>query len=201
MKKAAICGALLALLAGNSYGETISGNFLFHSKDGKVVGIKAPAGLVALDDGPQMKLSGVLSLDKIKTCDEVEISFTRSEKRRVIDKVTFRKAAGSAVCDVSLKSLPLAQLNKAQADRSATLLDVRSPEEFNKAHLDGAINIPLGELEAKIPGLPKDKPLIVYCHSGRRAVFASQLLQEKGIASACVKGRFTVKDGKAQIME
>jgi rhodanese-related sulfurtransferase len=201
MKKISICVALLALLAGNAYGETVNGQFLFHSKDGKVVGIKSLSGLVALNDGQQMQVSGVSSVDSIKTCDEIEIDFTWNGKQRVINSILFKKGADSASCDQQSKPLPLAQLNKALMDRSATVLDVRAADEYAKAHLEGALNIPLGEIEAKISELPNDKPIIIYCHSGRRAAFAADLLQEKGVNSSFVKGKFTIKDGKPQIIE
>jgi rhodanese-related sulfurtransferase len=201
MRKSSIGVLLLALVAGNAAGETLNGQFLFHSKDGKVVGIKSPAGLVALDDGQQMQVNGVSSIDSFKSCDEVEIDFTRTGKQRVINSIALKKGAGSASCDTPSKPLPLSRLNKALADKSATILDIRAADEYAKAHLDGAINIPLGEIEAKIPELPKDKPIIIYCHTGRRAAFAAGLLQEKGVGSGYVKGKFTVKDGKAQIIE
>jgi len=190
-----------ALFAGAASAETITGRFLFHSKDGRVVGIVSPAGLVALDDGPTMQVRGISSLGDIKTCDEVEIDFTRTGKLRVIDAVVFKKKAGSTACDPDVKPLPLAELNRALADRSATILDVRASGEYAKGHLDGAISLPLGEIEAKMTELPKDKPIIIYCQSGRRAAFASVLLREHGIGSSYVKGKFTEKDGKPQIIE
>lgn len=49
-----------------------------------------------------------------------------------------------------------------------TLVDVRSPGEFAAGHIPGAINIPLEEVEARLPDLPKNRVVLV-CHSGRRA--------------------------------
>jgi len=201
MKKTSICLALLALLAGNASGETSSGQYLFHSKDGKVVGIKSQAGLVALNDGQQIQVSGVSSIDKLKSCDEVEFNYAWHGKQRVIDAIALKKAAESTTCEPQVKPVPVPQLTKALADKSASVLDVRGAEEFAKSHFDGAINFPLADIEAKIPELPKDKPIIIYCHSGRRAAFATALLQEKGVSSSYVKGKFAVKDGKPQIIE
>jgi rhodanese-related sulfurtransferase len=188
------------LLAGTASAETVTGRFLFHSKAGKVVGITSPSGLMALNDGPKMQVSGVSSPGDLKPCDEVEIDFTRNGKQLVINAIAFKKAAETATCGPKLEPTPLAVLNKALADKSATILDVRGPEEYAEAHLDGAISIPLAEVEARYPELPKVKPIIIYCHSGVRAAFASALLQEHGIGSSYVKGKFTVKDGKPQII-
>ena len=62
------------------------------------------------------------------------------------------------------------------------IIDVRESYEFSSGHLDGAINIPLSELEADFciatQGLDKNDEIIVYCRSGSRASFVqAQLLQ------------------------
>lgn len=51
------------------------------------------------------------------------------------------------------------------------LLDVNDPEAFAKAHARGAKNVPLAELEARLPSVVKNKalPLILVCSNGARA--------------------------------
>lgn len=50
------------------------------------------------------------------------------------------------------------------------LLDVREDSEWDEGHIKGAMHIALGELNIKTANeIPKDKPLYVYCRSGRRA--------------------------------
>jgi rhodanese-related sulfurtransferase len=56
------------------------------------------------------------------------------------------------------------------------ILDVRTKEEFDSGHLESAMLIPLDELESRLSELPKDKPIIVYCRSGRRSTQASEIL-------------------------
>ncbi len=58
----------------------------------------------------------------------------------------------------------------------ALLLDVRTRHEFKEKHLEGALNIPVGELETRISELPKDITLVIYCQSGRRSRKATQML-------------------------
>ena len=59
-----------------------------------------------------------------------------------------------------------------------TILDVRRPDEFEKGHIPGAINIPHTEISDRAQEVLKDKDalILVYCRSGRRSKFASQLL-------------------------
>jgi len=63
------------------------------------------------------------------------------------------------------------------------LLDVRNPDEFTICRVDGAILMPLHELIHRCDDLPRDKPIIVYCHHGVRSLRAVQLLQQSGFAN------------------
>lgn len=60
------------------------------------------------------------------------------------------------------------------------ILDVRTIEEYNLSHIDGAINIPLDELRENLEKLDKSKEIIVHCHSGLRSYLACRILQQKG---------------------
>ena len=61
------------------------------------------------------------------------------------------------------------------------LIDVRQPGEYAKAHLPGALLIPLGELAERASELDEDKYLIVYCRSGVRSKTACQILTRLGM--------------------
>lgn len=58
--------------------------------------------------------------------------------------------------------------------KGAVLLDVRSPEEFAKGHLDGAINLDYSKISTDIEGLiaDKNKTVIVYCSAAKRSTQA-----------------------------
>jgi len=62
----------------------------------------------------------------------------------------------------------------------ATLLDVRTDQEWNEGHLDGARHIPVDEVSGRIDEIPKDKSVVTYCRSGGRASRAAQTLQAAG---------------------
>lgn len=75
------------------------------------------------------------------------------------------------------KSEAVALLNK-----GALLLDVRSTGEFASEQVDGAVNVPLDSLEARIAGVAPDKnhPVLVHCLSGTRSAFAVRTLRRLG---------------------
>ncbi len=56
-----------------------------------------------------------------------------------------------------------------------TVVDVRTPDEFQAGHVPGAVNIPYDEMEKRYAELgPPSTPLVLYCHSGRRSGVAVQ---------------------------
>lgn len=69
---------------------------------------------------------------------------------------------------------------KALVTAGATLLDVRTVDEFQELHLPGAKNVPLHELGGALASLPKDKPVVVYCAVGARSASAAALLAKAG---------------------
>lgn len=66
--------------------------------------------------------------------------------------------------------------------RGALIVDVRSAGEFRSMHLQGAVNVPLDELETKLPAVAKDKsqPLLVHCLSGTRSGLAIGRIKSLG---------------------
>jgi molybdopterin/thiamine biosynthesis adenylyltransferase/rhodanese-related sulfurtransferase len=76
---------------------------------------------------------------------------------------------------------------------AATFLDVRELDEFEQGTIPGAVFIPRGHLESKVENqIPdRDRPVIVYCASGVRSVFAAKTLAELGYADvASMAGGF-----------
>ena len=67
-----------------------------------------------------------------------------------------------------------------KGDEAAYVLDVRSPEEYASGHVPGAVNIPYDQLASRISEVPKDKDVVLYCKSGRRAGIAAETLAGQG---------------------
>lgn len=61
------------------------------------------------------------------------------------------------------------------------VLDVRSPREWEGGHIDGAVNIPLADLERRAAEVPTGRPVAIVCRSGYRSSIAGSLLQRRGI--------------------
>ena len=75
-----------------------------------------------------------------------------------------------------------------------TLLDVRPAQEYRAAHIEGAVSVPLRELETHLGSLPKERDVVAYCR-GPYCVLAPQavtLLQARGYRA------FALGDGVAE---
>lgn len=69
------------------------------------------------------------------------------------------------------------------ADERPVIVDVREPQEFRVAHLPGAINIPVRELNARIGEIRSARAVVFVCRSGARSLTASGIAHRSGIAS------------------
>jgi rhodanese-related sulfurtransferase len=88
---------------------------------------------------------------------------------------------------VPLEITAAAARQRLTEDRKTVLLDVREPEEFALAHIEGSLLIPMqsipGELQ-RLEGLADEGDLLVLCHHGVRSLQVAAWLQARGIENA-----------------
>lgn len=70
----------------------------------------------------------------------------------------------------------------------ASVVDVRSPEEYAGGHVPGAVNIPLEQVESRRDEFTFDSPTHVICQSGGRSIKASESLAARGVQALSVGG-------------
>jgi NADPH-dependent 2,4-dienoyl-CoA reductase/sulfur reductase-like enzyme/rhodanese-related sulfurtransferase len=81
---------------------------------------------------------------------------------------------------------PWSELHTAEA----FLLDVREPAEFHAGCLDGAVNIPLGQLRDRMDELPRNRQIWINCGVGQRAYYACRLLSQNGFRVSNLSGGY-----------
>ena len=79
----------------------------------------------------------------------------------------------------NLLELNIEDQNIQERTKGHIIVDVRSKEEYETGHLEGAINIPYDEIDENI-GLDRDKTIMVYCKSGVRSYEAYNRLINLG---------------------
>jgi len=67
-----------------------------------------------------------------------------------------------------------------ESNSSLIILDVRTREEYESGHIEGAILIPVSELEDRLDELSKEEELLVYCRTGNRSSSAVNILKANG---------------------
>lgn len=83
----------------------------------------------------------------------------------------------------NFKSLPVDEFATLIADPEVQRLDVRTVAEYSEGHIAGSINVNVLDKEFEkvaVDVLQKDKPVALYCRSGKRSKQAATILSEKG---------------------
>lgn len=71
----------------------------------------------------------------------------------------------------------------------ATIIDVRSPDEYDEGHYKNARNIPVDSLPNRLDEIgAKDAPVVVYCASGGRSAVAAMILKSRGFTDVTNAG-------------
>jgi len=156
--------------------------FIFRKSNGKVLGAQALG-----EDGPAVdKRISALAMAiqmgaTIYDLEEAELCYS-PQFGSAKDAVNF---AGMVAADVLRGDMPLSHW---EAVDKAFLLDVREPVELAVEAVPGALNIPLGQLRARLGELPRDREIHVICRSGQRAYYATRMLLQKGFKARTLAG-------------
>jgi rhodanese-related sulfurtransferase len=67
-------------------------------------------------------------------------------------------------------------------------LDVREPYEWVAGHIEGAIHIPIAEIQSRFEELDKETPLVVVCQVGQRSALVSEFLAGHGYDAQNLEG-------------
>ena len=80
------------------------------------------------------------------------------------------------------------------ADDTLTLLDVRSPAEYERSHVEGWLNFPLDDIRKRLGELDKTKPVYLMCQIGLRGYIASRILVQHGFTVYNLSGGYRLYD-------
>ena len=80
----------------------------------------------------------------------------------------------------SVKNVGVEEFDKLRADKKNVVLDVRTPEEFAKGHIPGAVNVDFNapDFQKKVAELDKSKTYLVHCAAGVRSAKACTVMDK-----------------------
>jgi rhodanese-related sulfurtransferase len=65
-------------------------------------------------------------------------------------------------------------------DHEMTLVDVRTPREYDDLHIEGSVNVPLPDLRIRYAELDPDTPTVMICGGGQRSSMGASILKQRG---------------------
>lgn len=83
----------------------------------------------------------------------------------------------------AVRRLAPAELMTLRRSASALVIDVREQAEYAVAHLENAVNIPVGELQRRIAELPSSRTTVFVCRSGGRSLTAASIAVRAGLVN------------------
>lgn len=109
---------------------------------------------------------------------------------RHLDPARYTAACGaSATSDLTMPAhdVPLevsvaeAQRLRQSAPERTLIIDVREPFELAICRVDGAEHIPMRQIPEQVDALPRDRHLLILCHSGGRSYRVTEFLRARGL--------------------
>lgn len=91
----------------------------------------------------------------------------------------------------SISTVPATEFAQIIKADSVVVLDVRTAEEYDAGHIEGARNIDVLDESFKataVATLPKEKTVAVYCRSGKRSLKAAGILAKEGYRVVNLRG-------------
>lgn len=91
--------------------------------------------------------------------------------------------AGFVAENILSNKMKVVYWNEIMQHENEVLIDVRTEQEYNAAHIPGAINIPVDELRNRITEIPNAENIVLYCAVGQRGYLASRILLQHGFSN------------------
>lgn len=162
----------------------ISLKLIFDRRDGRVVGAQAlgKSGVEKRIDVISMAIqhqATVFDLEESELCYAPQFGTAK-------DPVNL---AGMIAANVMRGDIALAHWEDIH-NTEALILDVRTPEEFKRDQVEGALNMPLDEIRDRMNELPRDREIWTYCFVGQRSYYATRALTQYGFNVKNVSGGF-----------
>jgi len=160
--------------------KPIAMKVLFRQSDGRLLGAQA-LGVDGVDKRISALAMALQMGATVYDLEEAELCYA-PQFGSAKDPVNF---VGMVAADVLRGDMPISHWDSAKGE---FILDVREPFELAVETIPGAVNIPLGQLRARLKELPRDRDIHVICRSGQRAYMATRILLQNGFRARDVSG-------------
>lgn len=159
-------------------------------KKGKIYGAQA-VGEEGVDKRIDIVATAIKAGMKVQDLQDIEITYAppfNSAK----DPVNIAGYSAENILKGDLKVISYDQLHSFIKENDALLLDVRTPKEFSRGYIEGAVNINVDDLRERIGELDKNKTYVIYCQVGLRGYLANRILRNLGYNAVNLNGGYNL---------
>lgn len=160
---------------------------LFNGKTGELYGAQA-VGKDGVDKRIDIIATAIKGELTVEDLPELELTYAPpfgSAK----DVVNMAGYAALNIMEGISQNIQLHELEEVK-NSGAVLVDVRTAAEFERGNIPGFVNFPLNNLRDSMSELPKNKEIILSCHSGQRSYIASRMLEQHGFKVKNLDGSY-----------
>ncbi len=169
-------------------GTNMTIKLVFNPKDGKMYGAQI-VGFAGVDKRIDVLSTAIRSGLTVHDLVDLELAYAPPFSTAK-DPVNMTGYMAENVINGTIKQFYIENICQLPIDGSVTFLDVRTPAEYKRGHLETAINIPVDELRDHLSELDKNKKIYVNCQSGFRSYLACRILTAHGFDCAHLAGGY-----------
>ena len=160
---------------------------LFRGDDGSILGAQI-VGADGVDKRIDVIATAIQARMTVFDLEEVELAYS-PQFGSAKDAINM---AGFVAAGVARGDYPQTQVEDLAAalGENGVILDVRTIDEHRRGAIESAIHIPIDSLRNHLNELPRDRPIVVYCHAGQRGYVATRLLRQEGFNAINLAGGF-----------
>ncbi len=168
---------------------------IFSIEDGRILGAQA-VGQEGVDKRIDVIAMAIQLGATVFDLEEAELSYAPQfgSAKEVVN------LAGMAAGNILRGDVPTTYWEVVDVNARLTL-DLREPKDFAEGHVEGATNVPLGNLRTYIKGLDKTEKVQVYCTQGKTSYYASRVLLLNDFDCINVSGGYKTYQAWKQIKE
>jgi NADPH-dependent 2,4-dienoyl-CoA reductase/sulfur reductase-like enzyme/rhodanese-related sulfurtransferase len=160
--------------------KPIAMKVLFRKSDGRLLGAQA-LGEVGVDKRVSALAALIQMGATVYDLEESELCYA-PQYGSAKDPVNF---SGMVAAGILSGDMPISHWHEMG---EGMILDVREAFELVVENVEGAVNIPLGQLRSRLDELPRDQTIHVFCRSGQRSYYATRLLLQHGFDVRNISG-------------
>jgi len=168
--------------------EQMTLKLVFDPLSGKILGAQAVGG-VGVDKRIDVLAVAIQAGMTVYDLEEMELAYS-PQYGSAKDPINMAGFVAAGLLRGEHPQVDVEHVLAAANDHRHFLLDVRTPLEYVRGHIPGAVNIPVDELRTRVKELPRDREIAAYCQVGQRGYLATRILRQIGFQAANIGGGY-----------